>query len=68
MAHKTLTISDEAYEALASLKKERESFTDLIKRIAAPLRKKKLSAFIGVLDGKEFEDFEKAALELRCQS
>lgn len=68
MAHKTLTISEEAYEALASLKKEGESFTDLLKRIATPLGKKKLSAFIGVLGGKEFEDFEKAALGLRHQS
>ncbi len=65
MAHKTLTISEEAYEALAGLKKEGESFTHLIKRIAAPLRRKKLSDFIGVLDGDEFEDFEKAALEAR---
>lgn len=68
MAHKTLTISEEAYEALASLKKEGESFTELIKRITSPLRKKKLSDFIGVLDGKEFEDFEKATLEVRHSS
>ncbi len=65
MAHKTLTISEEAYEALAELKKEGESFTDLVKRITAPLRKKKLSDFIGVLSGEEFDDFEKAALEVR---
>jgi len=62
MAHKTLTISEEAYEALASLKKEGESFTDLIKRIAAPLRKKKLSDFAGILDD---EQFEKATIEAR---
>ncbi len=65
MAHKTLTISEEAYEALADLKKEGESFTELIKRITIPLRKKKLRDFIGVLSGDEFEDFEKAALEAR---
>ncbi len=65
MAHKTLTISEEAYEALAELKKEGESFTELIKRITIPLRKKKLSDFIGVMSGKEFDDFEKAALEVR---
>ena len=65
MAHKTLTISEEAYEALAELKKEGESFTDLIKRITVSLRKKKLSDFIGVLSGEDFEDFEKAALEIR---
>ena len=62
MAHKTLTISEEAYKALYELKKERESFTELIKRITAPLRKKRLSEFAGKLDD---EQFEKAALEAR---
>ncbi len=59
MAHKTLTISEEAYDALANLKKEGESFTELIKRITAPLRKKKLSEFIGMLAGEEYDDFRK---------
>lgn len=63
MAHKTLTISEEAYEALANLKKEGESFTELVKRITAPLRKKKLSEFIGVL--KNDKKFEKAIIEAR---
>ena len=65
MAHKTLTISEEAYEALAELKKEGESFTELIKRITAPLMKKKLSEFVGILAGEKYDDFEKAALEVR---
>ena len=62
MAHKTLTISEEAYDMLAELKKEGESFTDLIKRITAPLRKKKLSEFAGMIKD---EEFAKAALEIR---
>ena len=62
MAHKTITISEEAYEMLAELKKDSESFTELVKRIAAPLRKKKLSEFAGIIDD---EEFEKAALEIR---
>lgn len=62
MAHKTLTISEEAYKALAELKKDKESFTELIKRITMPLRKKRLSDFAGKLDD---EEFEKAALEVR---
>ena len=33
MGHKSLTISEEAYNALASLKKERESFTEAILRL-----------------------------------
>jgi predicted CopG family antitoxin len=33
VAHKTLTISEEAYEALAQLKRDGESFTRVILRI-----------------------------------
>jgi len=33
MAHKTITISKEAYRALAKLKEENESFTDVILKI-----------------------------------
>lgn len=62
MAHKTLTISEEAYGALAELKIEGESFTELIKRITTPLKKKRLSDFAGKLDD---DQFEKAALEVR---
>ncbi len=62
MAHKTLTISEEAYDMLAELKKEGESFTELIKRITAPMRKKKLSEFAGAIKD---EQFAKAALEVR---
>lgn len=62
MAHKTLTISEEAYEMLKELKKESESFTELIKRITAPLRKRKLSEFAGAIKD---EKFRKAVLEVR---
>lgn len=62
MAHKTLTISEEAYSALAELKNEGESFTELIKRITKPLKKKRLSEFAGKLDDDKFEE---AALEVR---
>jgi predicted CopG family antitoxin len=65
MSHKTLTISEEAYEALAELKKEGESFTELIKRITQPFRKKKLSEFAGLIKD---EEFAKAALEVRHHS
>jgi predicted CopG family antitoxin len=33
MAHKNITISEEAYNALATRKKENESFTDVILRV-----------------------------------
>jgi predicted CopG family antitoxin len=65
MAHKTLTISEEAYEALAELKKEVESFTERINRITKPFRKKKLHDFVGVMACEEFDDFEKKVLQVR---
>jgi len=46
MAHKTLTISEEAYDALAKLKHERESFTDVILRIAPKARKGTLLDYV----------------------
>ena len=33
MAHKTITISEDAYEALARVKSKKESFTEVILRI-----------------------------------
>ncbi|MBE8538716.1 antitoxin VapB family protein [Geoglobus acetivorans] len=38
MAHKTLTISEEAYNTLKRLKKEGESFSDVILRITKGAR------------------------------
>lgn len=35
MAHKTITISEEAYSALVQRKKENESFTDVILRVTS---------------------------------
>jgi predicted CopG family antitoxin len=62
MAHKTLTISEEAYNSLVHLKKEGESFTDLINRITGQVRKKPLKEFAGRLKD---EKFETATIEIR---
>lgn len=65
MSHKTLTISEDAYESLARLKKPGESFTDVINRITRQAQKKPLSEFAGkLLD----EDFERAVTEIRRSS
>ncbi|MCX9086400.1 MAG: hypothetical protein OIN90_02395 [Candidatus Methanoperedens sp.] len=50
---------------MAELKKEGESFSELIIRITEPLLKKRLSEFVGIMAGEEFDDFEKTALEVR---
>lgn len=62
MAHKTLTISEEAYKKLVQLKQNGESFTALINRITAMVRPKPLKEFAGRLKDDEFE---KAAIEIR---
>jgi len=55
MPHKTITISEEAYEMLASLKGEGESFTEVIKRTVRKLREKPLSSFAGKWTGSPDE-------------
>ena len=35
MGHRNITISDEAYHELSKMKRERESFTDVVMRLAS---------------------------------
>lgn len=46
MAHKTLTISEEAYAALYRLKSHGESFTEVILRLTARTRKGSLLDYV----------------------
>ncbi len=46
MAHKTLTISEEAYDALARLKSKDESFTKVILRLAEKKTKGNLLDYV----------------------
>ncbi len=46
MAHKTLTISEEAYNALARLKEKDESFTKVILRLAQKKNKGSLLEYV----------------------
>lgn len=50
MPARTVNLNDEAYEILASLKKERESFSDVVKRIAG---ERSLFDIVGVLDPEQ---------------
>ncbi|MHB8587057.1 MAG: antitoxin VapB family protein [Thermoplasmatota archaeon] len=50
MAVKTLTITEDAYQRLASLKKTDESFSELIRRLVP---RQPISDLIGALDAQE---------------
>ena len=67
MAHKTLTISEEAYNALSNLKNENESFTDVILRLSKQKEMGKLSDFIRKIapDNELADNVESASRRLR---
>jgi predicted CopG family antitoxin len=62
MATKTITVTEDAYEALKALKTRGESFSETIIRVA---KRKPLSAFFGALSKESGERLERAVSELR---
>ncbi len=64
---RVITISDEAYAALLSLKGRKESFTDVVLKLVKKERKKPLSYFAGkwVGDPKELTAIFESIIEER---
>ena len=62
MATKSITITSEAYEKLASFKEKNESFTDVINKLT---KKNSIFDLIGVLSNKEAEEMKKNIAEGR---
>ena len=56
MGYKTIGLSDEAYEKLASLKEGSESFTDVIVRLCSKVPRRPLSSFAGVWSMSDEEE------------
>jgi predicted CopG family antitoxin len=53
MAHKTLTISEEAYSALYRLKSRGESFTEVILRLTAKTKRGSLLDYVRSIEPDE---------------
>jgi len=66
LAHKTITISEEAYERLAEHNMPGESFTEVINRVVPPTERRPLSSFLGTWTGsdEEFESINKMMTEM----
>jgi len=63
MATKNISITEEAYKRLASLRKNNESFSELI--IEVTTKKAKLSDFHGIISDKAADTLEKSIKESR---
>ena len=62
MAVKTVTITEEAYSRLSSMKAGGESFSETILRLGG---KRKLSEFVGILSEESADEIEKSIKEMR---
>jgi len=65
MATKTISITEDAYERLASLRTKNESFSEIIERMT---NKVNIMEFAGILTRKEAVDLEKSVGKLRSGS
>lgn len=64
MATKNISITEEAYERLAGLKKDNESFSEIIITIT---HGRKLGDFFGILSNSSADKIEKNIAELRAK-
>ncbi|MFA4820001.1 MAG: antitoxin VapB family protein [Candidatus Aenigmatarchaeota archaeon] len=62
MTTKTITVTNDAYEALKYMKGPNESFSDTILRVA---KRKPLSHFYGALSKESADKLEKSVKEIR---
>jgi predicted CopG family antitoxin len=65
MATKNISITEEAYKRLASLKKANESFSEIIVRITG---KADLEKFFGILSNKAADAIEKSIIDRRTEN
>jgi predicted CopG family antitoxin len=64
MGTKTISLADDAYEKLKAHKREGESFSDVVRRLAGGVT---LSEYYGVLDEGTADDLERVIEERRAE-
>lgn len=64
MGMKTISLTEEAYEKLRASKKEGESFSEVVERIAPGVR---LEDYWGILDDEAADELRKAVTETRTE-
>ncbi len=62
MATKSITITEDAYERLASFKNEKESFSDVINKLT---RKSSYMDLVGVLSKEEAKELRESIKDVR---
>lgn len=65
MGTRNISISDEAYERLKSIKKPNESFTDVINRLTG---RRSILELVGVLSKEEGKEIKQRIKEMRKKS
>lgn len=64
MGTKTISLADDAYEKLKQHKREGESFSDVVRRLAGGVS---LAEYHGVLDEETADDLERVVEERRAE-
>ena len=64
MASKTITITEDVYQLLKLLKKQDESFSELLRRLAMQVNGQKLEAFFGLWDIND-QEYKKIQEEIK---
>ena len=69
MGSKTISLDEEAYQRLKKEKNGNESFSDVVKRLTRPIKKKSLLAFAGEwkLSPDELKTLQRALREVEGQ-